>query len=171
LNYGPWVRQPLRVLLDPTQSCAPSAKIFAGGGALVFISADAAQRPAAQPPGAQPPALAAERPFSVELVPAAGRGLDLKAVIERLTLREVNELWVECGPRLAAAFLEASLVDEVILYVAPILLGADAPPLMALSGLAAKGVLPPSFEFASVERVGADLRLILTPRIAIAKER
>ncbi|HLN49666.1 MAG TPA: bifunctional diaminohydroxyphosphoribosylaminopyrimidine deaminase/5-amino-6-(5-phosphoribosylamino)uracil reductase RibD [Steroidobacteraceae bacterium] len=171
LNYGPWVRQPLRVLLDPTQSCAPSAKIFAGGGALVFISADAAQRPAAQPPGAQPPALAAERPFSVELVPAAGRGLDLKAVIERLTLREVNELWVECGPRLAAAFLEASLVDEVILYVAPILLGADAPPLTALSGLAAKGVLPPSFEFASVERVGADLRLILTPRIAIAKER
>jgi len=159
LNYGPWVRQPLRVVLDPAQSCAPSAKIFAGGGALVFISA------------AQPPAFAAERSLGVERVPSAGRGLDLKAVIERLTLREVNELWVECGPRLAAAFFEANLVDELILYVAPILLGADAPPLTALSGLAAKGVLPPSFEFASVERVGADLRLILTPRIAKRKER
>lgn len=164
LNYGPWVRQPLRVVLDPTQSCAPSAKIFAGGGALVFIAADTARRPAAQPP-----APAAARSFSVEHVPAAGRGLDLRAVIERLTLREVNELWVECGPRLAAAFLEVNLVDELILYVAPILLGADAPPLTALSGLAAKGVLP-SFEYASVERVGDDLRLILTPRNAMPKE-
>ena len=104
-------------------------------------------------------------------MPAAGHGLDLKAVIERLTLREVNELWVECGPRLAASFLEANLVDELILYVAPILLGADAPPLTALRDLAARGVVPPPFEFASVERVGADLRLILTPRIAKRKER
>jgi diaminohydroxyphosphoribosylaminopyrimidine deaminase/5-amino-6-(5-phosphoribosylamino)uracil reductase len=166
LRYGPWVRQPLRVVLDPAQSCAPSAKIFAGGGALVFIAADAAHTPAAQPP-----AHAGAPPSSVEHVPAAGRGLDLTAVIERLTLREVNELWVECGPRLAAAFLEANLVDELMLYVAPILLGADAPPLTALSGLAAKGVPPPSFEFASVERVGADLRLILTPRIAKRMER
>jgi diaminohydroxyphosphoribosylaminopyrimidine deaminase / 5-amino-6-(5-phosphoribosylamino)uracil reductase len=165
-NYGPWVRQPLRVVLDPAQSCAPSAKIFAGGGALVFIAADAAHRPAAQPP-----APAGAPHFDVEPVPAAGRGLNLTAVIERLTLREVNELWVECGPRLAAAFLEANLVDQLILYVAPILLGADAQPLTALSGLAARGFLPPSFEFESVQRMGADLRLILTPRIAKPKER
>ncbi len=164
-NYGPWVRQPLRVVLDPAQSCAPSAKVFAGGGALVFVAADGAHRPAAQPPTP-----AAAPPISVESVPAAVRGLDLTVVIERLTLREVNELWVECGPRLAAAFLEANLVDELILYVAPILLGADAQPLTVLSGLAAKALLPPAFEFASVQRMGGDLRLILTPRIARRKE-
>ena len=158
LNYGPWVRQPLRVVLDPRQSCAPSAKVFAGGGALVFISA------------AQPPSSAVEAAFSIERVPAAGRGLDLGAVIERLTLREVNELWVECGPRLAAAFLEANLVDELILYVAPIMLGSDALPLTALSGLAAAGAQPPPFEFANVERMGADLRLTLRPRAAMRKE-
>ncbi len=158
LSYGPWVRQPLRVVLDPRQSCAPSAKVFAGGGALVFISAE------------QPPAPAAEPAFSIERVPAAGRGLDLGAVIERLTLREVNELWVECGPRLAAAFLEANLVDELILYVAPIMLGSDAPPLTALSAPAARGAQPPSFEFATVERVGADLRLTLRPTLAKRKE-
>jgi diaminohydroxyphosphoribosylaminopyrimidine deaminase/5-amino-6-(5-phosphoribosylamino)uracil reductase len=158
-NYGPWVRQPLRVVLDPAQSCAPHAKVFAGGGALVFVAADGARRPAVQPPGPR-----AAPPFSVERVPAAGRGLDLAAVVERLTVREVNELWVECGPRLAAAFLEANLVDELILYVAPILLGADAAPLTALSGLAAPGLVPPSFEFADVHRVGEDLRLLLTPR-------
>jgi len=164
LNYGPWVRQPLRVVLDPSQSCSPHAKIFAGGGALVFVAAGAAR-----PPAVQAPAPGAAPPFSVVRVPATVRGLDLAAVVERLTLREVNELWVECGPRLAAAFLEANLVDELILYVAPILLGADAAPLTALSGLAAKGLVPPSFEFADVQRVGEDLRLLLTPRSAQPK--
>src|SRR6202142_3179317 len=56
-NYGPWVRQPLRVVLDPAQSCAPNAKVFAAGGALVFIADDVAHRSAAQPPApaAAPP--------------------------------------------------------------------------------------------------------------------
>jgi diaminohydroxyphosphoribosylaminopyrimidine deaminase / 5-amino-6-(5-phosphoribosylamino)uracil reductase len=151
LSYGPWVRQPLRVLLDPALSCAPSAQIFQGGGALVFAAADA------PPPPDLPSGLPA---FEVERVAAAGRRLDLKAVIERLTAREVNELLVECGPRLAGAFLEARLVDELIVYVAPILLGADAAPLTALTGLGAKSPLP-AFEFASQERMGADLRVIL----------
>ncbi len=97
LAYGPWVRQPLRVVLDPLLSCAPSAQIFKGGGALVFAAADAPQTAPSLSPSAPPP-------YSVERVPKAGRGLDLRAVIERLNLHEVNELWIECGPRLAAAF-------------------------------------------------------------------
>ena len=160
-NYGPWVRQPLRAVLDPARSCAPSAKIFAGGGALMFVAAEIES-----PSAALSPAAAAAPPFRIESVPAAGRGLDLGVVIERLTLREINELLVECGPRLAAAFIEANLVDELILYVAPILLGADAQPLTALSSLAVKALLPPAFEFQSVQRMGGDLRLLLTPRIA-----
>jgi diaminohydroxyphosphoribosylaminopyrimidine deaminase / 5-amino-6-(5-phosphoribosylamino)uracil reductase len=161
LAYGPWVRQPLRVVLDPLLSCAPSAHIFKGGGALVFAAADA-------PPMAPSPSPSAVPPYSVERVPRAGRGLDLHAVIERLSLREVNELWVECGPRLAAAFIEAQLVDEFILYVAPILLGADAAPLTALTGLGSKGPLP-TFEFANVERIGADLRLTMTPAASASR--
>lgn len=151
LAYGPWIRQPLRVLLDPSLSCPPSAKIFEGGGALVFASQQT------------PDERAAAASVSVERVPSAGRALDLASVIERLTLREVNELWVECGPRLAGAFMEAQLVDELILYVAPLLLGADAAPLAALRGASSKGPLP-SFEFESVQRVGEDLRLILKPK-------
>jgi diaminohydroxyphosphoribosylaminopyrimidine deaminase/5-amino-6-(5-phosphoribosylamino)uracil reductase len=96
-------------------------------------------------------------------VASAAHGLELRAVIAHLTMREVNELWVECGPRLAAAFLEANLVDELILYVAPFLLGADAPPLTTLSEAASKGSLP-SFDFQSTQRIGEDLRLVLTPR-------
>ena len=149
LAYGPWVRQPLRVLLDSALSCAPRSHIFQGGGTLVFAAVDTPQRPGL--------------PFAVERVAGDGRGLDLRAVIAHLTMREVNELWVECGPRLAAAFLEADLVDELILYVAPLLLGADAPPLTALTETASKGSLP-SFDFQSTQRIGEDLRLVLTPR-------
>jgi diaminohydroxyphosphoribosylaminopyrimidine deaminase/5-amino-6-(5-phosphoribosylamino)uracil reductase len=91
--------------------------------------------------------------------------LDLKAVLTRLTGLEVNELLVECGPRLAAAFLEESLVDEWIIYMAPRLLGADAAPLTALAGLDARS---PGFAFdiMSVERFDSDLRLVLEPRRA-----
>jgi diaminohydroxyphosphoribosylaminopyrimidine deaminase / 5-amino-6-(5-phosphoribosylamino)uracil reductase len=101
----------------------------------------------------------------VNRVPRSRRGLDLQAVIDRLTALEVNELLVECGPRLAAAFLEAHLVDELILYVAPILLGADAAPLADLSGLAPAG-LPPGFEFRDSSMFQSDLRLVLTPKRA-----
>ncbi len=149
LAYGPWVRQPLRVLLDSTLSCAPDSHIFQGGGTLVFAAVETPHR--------------SGLPFAVERVATIGRGLDLRAVIAHLTVREVNELWVECGPRLAAAFLEADLVDELILYVAPLLLGMDAPPLTALSENTSKGSLP-SFEFQSTQRIGEDLRLVLTPR-------
>jgi diaminohydroxyphosphoribosylaminopyrimidine deaminase/5-amino-6-(5-phosphoribosylamino)uracil reductase len=155
LTYGPWVRQPLKVLLDPTLSCPPSARLFTGGPSLIFASEAAPESGALDP---LPPAVTVER------VPAASdRRLDLDTVIARLTAREVNELLVECGPRLASAFLAARRVDELILYVAPILLGADAAPLTAMTGTEARG-LAANFDIGSVERIGADLRLILTPR-------
>ncbi len=99
-DYGPWVRQPLRVVLDPTLGCPPEARVFAREGAVVFASEEASPAAAAR--------LAAHRPpVAVERVPAIRGRLDLKAVLTRLSALEVNELLVECGPRLAAAFLEA----------------------------------------------------------------
>ena len=155
LAYGSWVRQPLKVLLDPTLSCPPAARLLAGGASLVF-AAEAAPESAA---------LAAHQPpVTVERVPEmSDRRLDLGAVIARLTARQVNELLVECGPRLAAAFLAARRVDELIVYVAPMLLGADAQPLTALTGAEAQESAA-AFDIGSIERIGADLRLILTPR-------
>jgi diaminohydroxyphosphoribosylaminopyrimidine deaminase/5-amino-6-(5-phosphoribosylamino)uracil reductase len=149
LNYGAWIRQPLRVLLDATLSCPASANIFQGHGALVFAAADAPQRD--------------NGGRRVERVMRAAGGLDLRAVIARLTELEVNELLVECGARLAGALMLAHIVDELVLYVAPSLLGADAAPLMQLSGLGGAGSLP-AFEFHDVRRIGGDLRLVLTPK-------
>jgi diaminohydroxyphosphoribosylaminopyrimidine deaminase/5-amino-6-(5-phosphoribosylamino)uracil reductase len=146
LAYGSWVRQPLRVLLDPMLSCATTAKLFHGDGALVFAATDAPVR--------------SQHSARVERLARAAGGLDLHAVIGRLTELEVNELLVECGPRLAGAFILSNLVDEFVLYVAPSLLGADAAPLLHVSGLGPPGSLP-AFEFKDVRRIGADLRLIL----------
>ena len=149
LAYGPWIRQPLRVLLDPMLSCAATAKLFHGEGALVFAAPDAPVR--------------AQHGARVERLPRAAGGLDLRAVIQRLTQLEVNELWVECGPRLAGSFILSKIVDELMLYVAPALLGADAAPLMHVSGLGPPGSLP-AFDYRDVQRIGDDLRLILIPR-------
>jgi diaminohydroxyphosphoribosylaminopyrimidine deaminase/5-amino-6-(5-phosphoribosylamino)uracil reductase len=169
LSYGSWVRQPLRVVLDPGLTCPADAKVFQGGNALIFAAADAPDvasdaRQVFSDDVRQVASDALNRgpgTISVERVPRAGRGLALETVIERLTAREVNELFVECGPRLAAAFLESGLVDELILYVAPIFLGADAAPLAALSGL--EDSLP-SFEFRDQRLIQTDLRLVLIPK-------
>ncbi len=168
LDYGPWVRQPLRVVLDPDLTCAPSSKIFNDENALVFAAVDAPERRDGAPHdgarhdgarhGGQPP-LGAIR---TERVSRSGRGLDLAAIVERLTALEVNELLVECGPRLAAAFLEAHLVDELILYVAPYFLGMDAEPLAALAGMGNARSLP-RFAFRDVRMIENDLRLVLAP--------
>jgi diaminohydroxyphosphoribosylaminopyrimidine deaminase/5-amino-6-(5-phosphoribosylamino)uracil reductase len=148
LAYGPWIRQPLRVVLDPMLSCSIGAKVF-HGDALVFAAPDAPVR--------------SQDAVRVERLPRAAGGLDLHAVIGRLAELEVNELLVECGPRLAGAFILSKLVDELVLYVAPTLLGADAAPLLHVSGLGPPGSLP-TFELHDVLRIGPDLRLVLTPK-------
>ena len=168
LNYGSWIRQPLRVLLDPMLTCSTGAKLFHGDGALVFAAPDAPER---TPPGTSadsPPGTSAHSPpgapgSRVERLPRAAGGLDLHAVIARLTELEINELLVECGPRLAGSFVLSHLVDELVLYVAPTLLGADAAPLLHVSGLGAPGSLP-AFEFQDIRPIGPDLRLILIPK-------
>ena len=142
LTYGPWVRQPLRVILDTLLRCSPSAKIF-GDDALIFCAADA-------------PKSGHRR---VERVPRAAGGLDLDAVMQRLTAREVNELLVECGPTLAAAMIAQQLVDEIVLYVAPMLLGEDAAPLLHMK--LGESDSPDAFEFRDVQRIGADTRMVL----------
>ncbi len=158
LAYGPWIRQPLRVVLDTELTCAPDARVFEAGNAKIFAATDSLGEPGAHEALRRPPA-------DIVRVPRAPRGLNLHAVLEELTALQINELFVECGPRLAAAFLESGLVDELILYVAPLFLGADAPPLAALSGLGVTGPFQ-RFEFREQRLIQDDLRLVLTPKRA-----
>jgi diaminohydroxyphosphoribosylaminopyrimidine deaminase / 5-amino-6-(5-phosphoribosylamino)uracil reductase len=144
LRYGPWVRQPLRVVLDTMLTSPRSAKIFNNDEALVFAAADAPLGPF--------------KDLKVERIARTGGGLDLDAVMRNLTAREVNELLLECGPTLAGAFIAKQLVDELVLYVAPKLLGCDAAPLMRIQ---LGGQMLPVFEFSDMQPMGEDVRLIL----------
>ena len=159
LNYGPWIRQPLRVVLDTMLTCPREAKVFdrgpddgAGGGVQGSVQGGVLVFAAAEAP------LGSFKDLDVERVPRAGGGLDLEAVIQNLTAREVNELLIECGATLAGAFIAKQLVDELVLYVAPKILGSNAAPLMQLE---IAGLALPDFEFRDVQQFGEDVRLIL----------
>jgi diaminohydroxyphosphoribosylaminopyrimidine deaminase/5-amino-6-(5-phosphoribosylamino)uracil reductase len=92
-------------------------------------------------------------------MPGPGGKVDLAAMLRDLARREINELHVEAGHKLNGSFLREGLVDELLHYLAPQLLGpgqgmAHLPPLEDLSGAVA-------LAFHAVERVGADVRLLL----------
>ena len=145
-------RQPLRVVVDSRLETPPAARILAPPGkALVYGAVDdAARRRALEQGGAE-----------VAVLPSATGKVDLAAMLADLGARGINELHVEAGEKLNASLLAAGLVDELLVYVAPRLIG-DGRALAALAPIArledARG-----FAFTAVDRVGADLRLLLRP--------
>ncbi len=127
----PTTLQPLRVVLDTGLRTPPSARLLAPPGRAVAIGSEAASA------RAQP---LREAGAEVELLPPSACGrVDLAAVLKRLAAREVNELHVEAGASLNGALLDAELVDELLLYLAPRLLGpglemARLPPAKSPAG-------------------------------------
>jgi diaminohydroxyphosphoribosylaminopyrimidine deaminase/5-amino-6-(5-phosphoribosylamino)uracil reductase len=118
---GEW-RQPDRIVLDTHHRVPPEARVWAGGARRFLLTTEAAAAPAA---GVEVLTVKAD---------SAGR-VALDAALQALGGREVNEVLVECGPYLAGAFLQSGLVDEIVVYLAPSLLGHDAQPLAHLPGL------------------------------------
>jgi len=81
----------------------------------------------------------------------------------QLARREINTVWVEAGASLAGALLSAGLVDELIVYLAPKLLGDQGKGLCILPGLE-RLAQAPAFTVADMRQVGPDIRLRLHPR-------
>lgn len=94
---------------------------------------------------------------------AATIHLSLPDVMDRLGKREINEVWVEAGPRLAGALVRQGLVDELIIYMAPKLLGPQARPLVEIGDLRN---LQDTLNFVVVDtrQIGEDVRLRLRPQ-------
>lgn len=87
---------------------------------------------------------------------------DLEAVLADLFQREFRRVYVEGGPQLASAFIAAGLADEVVVYLAPKLLGG---PRMALGDLGIEGIgdaIP--LTFVSIETLGDDLMIVARPK-------
>ncbi|MEK6664275.1 MAG: bifunctional diaminohydroxyphosphoribosylaminopyrimidine deaminase/5-amino-6-(5-phosphoribosylamino)uracil reductase RibD [Pseudomonadota bacterium] len=118
-------RQPLRVIVDSRLTTPPSAKILAGGNALIVCATDDAAKTQAL------------RSAGAEVLVLAGRDgrVDLARLLQLLAEREVNELMIEAGATLNGALLNAGLVDELVLYLAPVLMGDAARGLFALPAL------------------------------------
>ena len=142
--------QPLRVVLDSTLRLPPDAALLSQEGPVLVVCQ---QRTEAAD------ALEAAGAEVIDL-PGAER-VDLPAVLKLLAEREVNEVLVECGARLAGAFMHAGLVDELVLYQAATLLGSNARPLLDLpiDTMAEQQRLT----LKDVRRIGDDLRMVFTP--------
>jgi diaminohydroxyphosphoribosylaminopyrimidine deaminase / 5-amino-6-(5-phosphoribosylamino)uracil reductase len=156
---GDGVRQPLRVVLDSSLRTPPEARIFTVRGEVLIVTAVPASDPRWEPRCAA----LASRGARIETLPAVAGRVPLPAVLDRLGELEINELQVEAGPTLAGELLRQALVDELLLYVAPKLLGPRARPLLALPELADLDAAP-SLTICEVQRLGDDLRLLLRPR-------
>jgi diaminohydroxyphosphoribosylaminopyrimidine deaminase / 5-amino-6-(5-phosphoribosylamino)uracil reductase len=147
-------RRPLRVVLDSHLKTPETAQVLCFASSTLILTRDA------DAPGSEPLRGAGVR---VQAVRAAPAGLDLEAVLERLAELECNEVLVEAGPTLAGEFVRCGLVDEIVVYMAPVVLGHAARSLFNLPELE-RMCDRCEFTWRDVERIGDDLRLTLRPR-------
>jgi diaminohydroxyphosphoribosylaminopyrimidine deaminase / 5-amino-6-(5-phosphoribosylamino)uracil reductase len=154
-------RQPLRVLVDAAGRVGPRCHLFDAGAPTLVATTATAHATAVD---------AWKRAGAEVLVcPEAafgdgGRGVDLAALAAALGRRGVLELLVEGGPRLQASFWAAGLADRLVWYLAPLVIGGDGAPGLLRGGGAPTLTAARPLRIASVERLGADLRVIAHPR-------
>lgn len=143
-------KQPMRVVLDSQLQTPANARLFESTAPLLF----AAARPAAGRAGE----LLARGAEVMEFTGPGGQ-VDLHALLAELSRRECNEIHVEAGARLNAALLKAGLVDELLVYMAPLLIGEGR----AMAALGTLGDLADAqrWVYHRVDRIGPDLRLLL----------
>ncbi|MDF3031886.1 MAG: pyrimidine deaminase [Moraxellaceae bacterium] len=150
--YGEVV-PPWRVVLDGQFRTPPAAKIFAAPGRVIVAGAEA------QPERQQ----ALEQAGATTWVLPGRQGrVDLAALLKRLADEGANEVMVEAGAHVAGAFAQAGLVDEYLVYMAPVLLGSTARPLLEwpLQSIRDQRRLV----IGETRMVGGDLRLTLKPK-------
>jgi len=158
--------QPLRVVTDTGAGVlTPGARILDGAAPTLVAVADDAADAAVDRLTAVLDAAAARSGHRADVVrlprSAGGRGLDVAALLAALYGRDVRSVLLEGGPTLAGAFLAAGLVDRVVCYLAPVLLGAG-PAALADAGIGTIGEAL-RLDVTAVDHLGPDLRLTAVP--------
>ncbi|HVK54299.1 MAG TPA: bifunctional diaminohydroxyphosphoribosylaminopyrimidine deaminase/5-amino-6-(5-phosphoribosylamino)uracil reductase RibD [Burkholderiales bacterium] len=142
-------RQPVRIVVDSRLDIPLSAQILQGAGTIVAtISSDELKAQQLRDAGAE-----------ILHLPAWEDKVDLSAVMRELTLRGINEVTVEAGAKLNASLLQAGLVDEIVLYQAPVLLGDAARGLFALPEMLALSEKV-ELRIHDVRMIGQNVRII-----------
>lgn len=143
------ISQPLRVVLDSQLRMPLDARMLSLTGDTLIVTT--------QPDAAQLETLR-EADASVEVVSGCDGRVDLNALMTLLSERQINELLVEAGPTLCGALLQAGLVDELMVYMAPLLMGSDARGLLNLPGLE-KMSDTFKLELVDIRAIGRDWRI------------
>ncbi len=144
----PTPRQPIRVIVDSRLDTPPNARLFQGASPVwIYTATRDPERQAAL----------SARAAQITHMPDPHGKVDLKAMLAHLASREINEVHVEAGSKLNGSLMRAGLVDELLVYLAPLLLG----PGQGMLNLPALSALEQgtALEWSDCERVGPDLRL------------
>src|SRR5262249_10967400 len=142
-------RQPLKVLIDSRLEVDPGARLFEEGRVLVVAAHEDAAKAAA---------LRAKNAEVISIPNPDGK-TELMSVMRELGRRGINELHVEAGTRLNGSLLREGCVDELLVYLAPGVIGDSGRGMFALPELTdlERRV---ALEFRGMERVGDDLRIL-----------
>jgi len=141
--------QPMRVVLDTDLRIPLEAKIIQGLGRSVIITASKNITKINQ---------LCEKGVEVVQMPICNNKIDLNAVLKWLGDKQINELLVETGATLAGTFMQQKLVNQLILYTAPVIMGSSARPLFELNIEEMKNRL--HIEHFKTKQLGKDWRLI-----------
>ena len=141
-------RQPRRIIVDRGLQLDPSARVLEGGGTWVIAAKSDPEKEAAL----------RDRGAEIIMLPNAQGKVDLPALMQELGRRQINELHIEAGYKLNGSLIREGCVDELLLYLAPTILGdaQDMFNLAALESLEGRRDL----KFHEVKQVGADLRIL-----------
>ncbi len=146
-------RQPLRVVVDSRLETPLTARILQGGPVLIAGAIENAEKSA----------LLRLTGAEVLILPNAAGKVELKDLLEALARRGINEVHAEAGFKLNGSLMREGLVDELLLYLAPCLIGHEASGLFNLPELATldgKRLL----QIRDLRQIGEDIRLIARPR-------
>jgi diaminohydroxyphosphoribosylaminopyrimidine deaminase/5-amino-6-(5-phosphoribosylamino)uracil reductase len=143
---------PLRVVLDSQLRTPAGAKVLDRSAPTLLVH---------HLETAIPGAIESSAALRLAVPGSQPDGLDLVKVFDYLTARQCNEILVESGPRLAGALLQAGFLDELIIYMAPTLMGSSARPLFELPLERMAEQVPLVIE--DIRRIGKDWRITAIP--------
>ena len=147
------VQQPLRVVADSCWRTPPKSRILAGSGTTLIAGDSSVPIPGA---------LASSEAQCLRL-PVRSGAVDLNALMKALAEMEINEVQVEAGARLCGALIRDQLVDELLIYQAPLLLGEGGPGPFAFGPLESM-TESTHLELLETSHFGDDLRIRLQPK-------
>jgi len=141
-------RQPRRIVIDSKLEISPSARILEGGGTLIVAAAHDAEKEAAL----------RDKGAEIIVLPNAHGKVELPELMRELGRRQINELHVEAGTKLNGSLIREVCVDELLVYLAPMLIG-DAQGMFSLAALEDLSGAR-RLKFHEVKQIGDDLRIL-----------